>query len=100
MEPTASMVCRIACGVVRVRHPLGGRSLEVPGFPRRRGVLHLLLVLPDGSRSLIPAAWTDLEPADAAVQENRSTQAGAQTAPLIEREAPPGPRTRPTDNIR
>jgi hypothetical protein len=23
--------------------------------------LHLLLVLPDGSRSLIPASWTDLE---------------------------------------
>lgn len=29
---------------------------------RRRGALDLLLVLPDGSRSLIPAAWTDLEP--------------------------------------
>ncbi len=29
---------------------------------RRRGVLELLLVLPDGSRSLIPAGWTDLEP--------------------------------------
>jgi len=29
---------------------------------RRHGKLDLLLVLPDGSKSLIPAAWTDLEP--------------------------------------
>jgi len=28
-------------------------------------MLHLLLVLPDGSRSLVPAAWTDLEGAGA-----------------------------------
>jgi hypothetical protein len=31
---------------------------------RRHGKLDLILVLPDGSKSLIPAAWTDLEPAD------------------------------------
>ncbi len=31
---------------------------------RRHGKLDLLLVLPDGSKSLIPAAWTDLEPQD------------------------------------
>src|SRR2546423_14940378 len=29
----------------------------------RHGVCELLVVLPDGSRRLIPAAWTDLEPA-------------------------------------
>ncbi|MEJ7715341.1 MAG: hypothetical protein WKF40_06415 [Thermoleophilaceae bacterium] len=35
---------------------------------RRGGALGLILVLPDGSRSLIPAAWTDLEaPAGATV---------------------------------
>ena len=28
---------------------------------RRHGELELLLVLPDGSKSLIPAAWTDLD---------------------------------------
>ncbi len=28
---------------------------------RRHGRLELILTLPDGSRSLIPAAWTDLE---------------------------------------
>jgi len=31
---------------------------------RRHGKLDLLLVLPDGSKSLIPAAWTDLQPRD------------------------------------
>ena len=51
--------------MVRARHPLEGRCLELLGFSHRRGVLHLLLVLPDGSRSLIPAAWTDLEAAGA-----------------------------------
>jgi len=49
--------------VVRARHPLQGRSLELLGSSRGRGVLHLLLVLPDGSRSLIPLAWADLESA-------------------------------------
>jgi hypothetical protein len=29
---------------------------------RRGGRLELILALPDGSRSLMPAAWTDLEP--------------------------------------
>jgi hypothetical protein len=28
---------------------------------RRHGVLELLLVLPDGSKSLVPAAWTDAD---------------------------------------
>ena len=28
---------------------------------RRHGHLELLLVLPDGSKSLLPAAWTDLD---------------------------------------
>ena len=46
--------------MVRARHPLEGRSLELAGW-MRRGRLELLLVLPDGTRSLIPAVWTDLE---------------------------------------
>jgi hypothetical protein len=48
--------------IVRARHPLQGRSLALLGWMRRRGSLDLLLVLPDGSRALIPAAWTELEP--------------------------------------
>jgi hypothetical protein len=75
----------------------GGRSLEVLGFSRRRGVLHLLLVLPDGSRSLIPAAWTDLEPADAAVQETvqRTRAPRPRRSSNVKRLQGPGP-GRPT----
>ncbi|MCA1677441.1 MAG: Y4bD/Y4pK family protein [Actinobacteria bacterium] len=47
--------------IVRARHPLEGRSLELVGWMRRRGSLELVLVLPEGSRSLVPAGWTDLE---------------------------------------
>ena len=47
--------------VTRPRHPFEGRSLQVLGGMRRHGVLELLLVLPDGSKSLVPAAWTDTD---------------------------------------
>ena len=47
--------------VTRPRHPLEGRTLRVLGQLRRHGRLELLLVLPDGSKSLVPAAWTDLD---------------------------------------
>jgi hypothetical protein len=46
--------------VIRNRHPLEGCSLAVLGWQHRRGALHVVLVLPDGTRSLIPASWTDL----------------------------------------
>lgn len=48
--------------VTRSRHPLEGKSLEVLGRQHRRGRLELLVVLPDGSKTLLPAGWTDLEP--------------------------------------
>jgi hypothetical protein len=51
--------------VTRPRHPLDGKSLQVLGRQRRRGAVELLVVLPDGSKTLLPAAWTDLEPAAA-----------------------------------
>jgi hypothetical protein len=35
--------------------------LPVMGVIKRRGTLLLLVVLPDGSRSLIPASWSDWE---------------------------------------
>lgn len=47
--------------ITRPRHPLGGQTLRVLGRMRRHGRLELLAVLPDGSKSLIPAAWTDLD---------------------------------------
>ena len=50
--------------ITRLRHPLHGRQLQVLGRMRRHGRVELLLVLPDGSKSLIPAAWTDLDGED------------------------------------
>ena len=46
--------------IVRRCHPFEGQALEILGRTHRRGNLHLVLVLPDGTRSLVPAAWTDL----------------------------------------
>ena len=47
--------------IIRERHPLQGQMLEVLGWTHRNESLHLTLVLPDGTRSLIPADWTDLD---------------------------------------
>ena len=47
--------------ILREHHPLRGQPLELFSWSHRKGSLHLTLVLPDGSRSLIPAAWTDLD---------------------------------------
>src|ERR1700687_320994 len=52
--------------ILRERHPFEGRSLQVMGAIKRRGILLLLVVLPDGSRSLIPASWTNWEAAGVA----------------------------------
>ena len=45
--------------ITRERHAFEGQSLAVISSIRRRGVVFALVVLPDGSRSLIPANWTD-----------------------------------------
>ena len=44
--------------------------LEVFGRIRRKGQLYLVLVRPDGSRSHIPAAWTDSPDAPAAFEDS------------------------------
>jgi len=46
--------------VRRQHHPLFGKSLRVYGWTHRHGRLELILVLPDGSKALLPASWTDL----------------------------------------
>jgi uncharacterized protein DUF5372 len=59
-------VTAVVPGTVRLtrpRHPFDGRVLPVLGSMRRHGAVELLVVLPDGSKRLIPAAWTDLESA-------------------------------------
>jgi len=45
---------------VRPAHPFEGKSLAVLGQTHRKDRLHLLLILPDGSKSLVPAEWTNL----------------------------------------
>jgi len=47
--------------IVRERHAWKGRSLELMGWMQRGGRLELILVLPDGSHLMVPAAWTDLQ---------------------------------------
>ena len=54
------MTTAMVATVMRSRHPLQGRALRVLGRMRRHGRLELLLELPDGSKCLVPAAWTDL----------------------------------------
>ena len=61
--------------VTRPRHPLAGRELRVLGGMRRHGRLELLLVLPDGSKRLIPAEWTSLH-ADGGAAPRRQGQRG------------------------
>jgi len=58
-------VTAVAPGMVRLtrsRHPFDGCMLPVLGSMRRHGAMELLVVLPDGSKRLVPASWTDLEP--------------------------------------
>src|SRR5712692_9664455 len=57
-----------AVKITRRRHPFEGQALDVLGWMHRHGALELLLVLPDGTKSLIPATWTDLDPAPAPEQ--------------------------------
>ena len=51
--------------VIRKRHAFEGETLAVISSIKRRGVLLVLVILPNGSRSLVPAAWTDWRDADA-----------------------------------
>jgi hypothetical protein len=45
--------------IVRKRHAFEGQTLCVISSIKRRGILLVLVILPNGSRSLIPATWTD-----------------------------------------
>lgn len=47
--------------ITRIGHAFEGRALIVLSRRLRRGRPHLLLILPDQSRALIPADWTSLE---------------------------------------
>ncbi|WP_131803182.1 DUF5372 family protein, partial [Parafrankia colletiae] len=45
--------------LTRPGHPFDGCELRVLGRMRRHGALELVLELPDGSKSMMPSAWTD-----------------------------------------
>jgi hypothetical protein len=47
--------------IIRPYHPFEGNKLAVFGQRRYQGKSHLILTLPDGSRSLMPVEWTDLD---------------------------------------
>ena len=51
--------------------------MRVLGGMRRHGALELLLVLPDGSKSLIPSGWTDAD--RSGVEEEAAATLGALT---------------------
>ena len=56
--------------VIRKRHAFEGRTLPVISRIKRRGVLLVLVILPNGSRSLIPAAWTDWRNAELSLSDH------------------------------
>jgi hypothetical protein len=64
--------------VTRPRHPLAGRRLQVIGAMRRLGRDELLVVLPDGSKTLIPAVWTNRD----TTTTNEDSALGQETAIL------------------
>ena len=45
--------------ITRSHHPFEGQSLEVLRQARMPDGLQFVLILPDGSKSLVPADWTD-----------------------------------------
>jgi len=55
LDPASVFTVRLT----RQGHPFDGQDLRVLGRMRRHGTLELILELPDGSKSMMPAAWTD-----------------------------------------
>jgi Family of unknown function (DUF5372) len=58
--------------ITRPHHPFQGQSLEVLRQARMPGGLQFLAILPDGSKSLIPADWTDVKTASSPPREPQS----------------------------
>lgn len=69
--------------VRREHHPLFGKSLPVYGWMRRHGRLDLILVLPDGSKALVPGSWTDLDPQIAGTPEPEPSGGLASVSQLL-----------------
>jgi len=69
--------------VRREHHPLVGKWLSVYGWMRRHGRLDLILVLPDGSKALVPGSWTDLDPQIAGAPESEPSGGLASVSQLL-----------------
>ena len=76
--------------VTRDRHPLRGCELRVLGRMQRHGAVELLVVLPDGSKTLLPAVFTDaVAAADVLVATVGSIEDLEQLAVVVESLLPP-----------
>ncbi len=77
--------------VTRDRHPFQGRVLRVLGRMLRHGVAEFLVVLPDGSKTLIPAGFTDAvaAPTPRAAVTVGSVEDLVQLASVVESLLPP-----------
>src|SRR5260370_7473227 len=69
--------------ILRERHPFEGGSLPLMGTIKRRGARLLLVVLPDGSRSLIPASWTDWNATEVTDQPSSSPSIQQRREPCL-----------------
>ena len=65
--------------ITRPQHPLEGKKLAVFGQRRYQDKLHLILILPQGGRSLVPKEWPDLEvpPRDSLAQAKPNNYLGS-----------------------
>ncbi len=79
--------------VTRAKHPLEGQALRLLGKMRRHGHEELLCVLDDGTKSLVPASWTNYPGAEAAVAPSTTlgTLADLLVASTLARKGFPGP---------
>ena len=77
--------------VTRARHPFQGTLLRVLGRMLRHGAVEFLVVLPDGSKTLIPADFTDAVAAapPAAAETVGSVEDLVQLALVVESLMPP-----------
>ena len=77
--------------VTRERHPFQGRVVRVLGRMLRHGAVEFLVVLPDGSKTLLPAYFTDAVAAamPAAAETVGSVEDLVQLALVVESLMPP-----------
>ena len=60
-----------------------GKALAVYGWTHRYGRLELIVVLPDGSKSLVPADWTDLPKGITAASDSETSGSLASVNQLL-----------------